>query len=203
MGDLTLQQVVLRIAALPLIAAVHGFAVAGLASLLGDPGPRLDDRLSLNPSRHIDPLGALLLVVFALGWIRPIAIDPAKRIGRAGLPVIVLGANEAATPVLALLARVARPFVLTWLPNTAAATAFVFVDTLSQLCLSFALLNLLPAPPLTGQHWLVAARPAWRQPLTRLQPWAMAAAALLTGSGIAGRCLAPSLSLLDAWILGE
>ena len=90
MGDLTLQQVVLRIGAVLLIASVHGFAIAATACALGDPGPRHDDRLSLNPLRHVDPLGGLLAVLFTVGWIRPIAMDPGRlRPGAAGLLAVV------------------------------------------------------------------------------------------------------------------
>ncbi|HXA26387.1 MAG TPA: site-2 protease family protein, partial [Acetobacteraceae bacterium] len=76
MGDLTLQQVVLRIGAVLLIASVHGFAVAATACAMGDAGPRYDGRLGLSPLRHVDPIGGLLVVLFTVGWIRPVAVDP-------------------------------------------------------------------------------------------------------------------------------
>jgi hypothetical protein len=202
MGDLTLQHVVLRIAALLLIAGVNGFAIAALACLLGDPGPRQDGRLTLSPWPHADPIGGLSLVLFAMGWIRPIVIDPTRlRIGKIGLPVIILGASGA-TLALARLARLIRPFVLTLLPDTASETFFVFVETLTQLCISFTLLNLLPLPQLTGQHWLVAVQPHRREAIGRLGPWCVAPMAMLIISGAAARCLAPAQSLLDRLIVG-
>jgi Zn-dependent protease len=144
MSDLTLQHVVLRIVAALLIVAVHGFAVAGISCLLGDPGPRHDGRLGLSPWRHADPIGGLLLVFFTLGWIRPIAVDPGQlRSGRIGLVAVVAGASGA-TLLLAILPRLMRPFVLNLLPDTASATFFIFVETLGQLCVSFTLFNLLP-----------------------------------------------------------
>jgi hypothetical protein len=74
--EYTLQQFVLRLLAMVFVAAIHGFAVAGTACALGDPGPRYDGRLTANPFTHLDLLGTLA-GVFSLGWIRPIAIDPA------------------------------------------------------------------------------------------------------------------------------
>ena len=202
MGDLTLQHVVLRIVALLLIAAVHGFSVSGLACLFGDQGPRHDGRLSLSPFAHADPIGGLLLVLFAMGWIRPIAIDPARlRFGRAGLTVIVLG-SSAATLLLALVARLIRPFVLNLLPDTASATLFVEVETLTQLCLSFTLLNLLPFPPLTGLYWLIALRPGWRDAITRGQSWFIAPLSLFIVSGLAARSLAPGVGLFNRFLFG-
>ncbi len=189
MGDLTVQHVVLRIVAVLLIASVHGCALASLAGAMGDAGPRHDDRLSLSPWRHADPLGSVLLVLFTFGWIRPIAIDPG--IGRLRLPVIVIGAS-CATLALAVLPRLLRPFVLNLLPDTAAATFFVFVETLGQVCVSFTLLNLLPIPILTGQHLLVALFPNRGDAIARLQPYAAAVLGVLIVTGLAERLLGPA-----------
>jgi Zn-dependent protease len=203
MGDLTLQHVVLRIGAVLLIAAVHGFAVAGTACLLGDQGPRHDGRMGFGPWRHVDPIGGLLLVLFTLGWIRPIAVDPGQlRHGRVGLLGVVAAAS-AATMLLAILPRLVRPLVLNMLPDTTAAAFFIFVETLGQLCVSFTLFNLLPLPLLTGQHLLVAARPAWREPMKRVQPYAGVVLALLIYSGAAARLLALPQSLSLHLILGD
>lgn len=203
MGDLTLQHVVLRIVAVLLIAPVHGFAAAAMACSLGDQGPRHDGRLGVGPWRHADPIGGLLMVFFTVGWIRSIAVDPGQlRAGRLGLPIIVLGASGA-TLLLAVLPRLIRPVVLNMLPDTAAATFFVFVETLGQLCVSFTLFNLLPLPVLTGQHLLVATLPGWRDIITRMQPYAAVTLALLIASGLAARLLAPAQEFLTRLILGD
>ena len=74
--DFSLQQLVLRFIAIVFIAALHGFAVAAAAGALGDPGPRHDGRLSINPLAHMDVVGTASGVLFSVGWIRPIAVDP-------------------------------------------------------------------------------------------------------------------------------
>jgi Zn-dependent protease len=201
-GDLTLQHVVLRIVAALLIAAVHGFAVAATTCALGDPGPRQDERLSLNPIRHLDLIGGLLLVLFGMGWIRPTAVDPVRlRGGRFGL-VAVVSVACCATIGLAIAARLIRPPLLNLLPDTQAATCFIFVETLGQLCASFTLFNLLPLPPLTGQHLLVAILPRRRDALRRLQPYIGALLVVLIVSGMATRLLAPAEAVLGRFILG-
>jgi Zn-dependent protease len=200
-GDLTLQHIVLRIGAVLLIAAVHGFAVAATACAMGDPGPRYDERLTFNPLRHVDVVGGLLTVLFTFGWIRPIAVDPGRlRWGRAGLPGIV-ASSTCATIALAEALRAVRPIVLNLLPDTASATFFVFVETVGQLCVSFAVFNLLPLPPLTGQHLLVAVLPHRRETLRRLQPYGAVLLALLIASGAAEWLLVP-VDLHIARILG-
>ena len=201
MGDLTLQHVALRIGAVLLIASVHGFAITATACALGDPGPRYDDRLGLSPLRHIDPLGGLLAMLFTVGWIRPVAVDPAKlRPGRAGLLAVVAVAS-CATIALAVLLRVTRPFVLSMLPDTAAATFFVFVETVGQLCVSFTVFNILPLPSLTGQHLLVAVLPRTRDVLRRVQPYVAALLALLIATGVIKRLLAPAEAIIARAVL--
>jgi Zn-dependent protease len=202
-GDLTLQQVVLRIGAVLLIASVHGFAVAATACAMGDPGPRYDGRLRLSPLQHVDPIGGLLMVLFTVGWIRPVAVDPGGlRPGRVGLLVVVIGAS-CATLGIGLLLRVVRPIVLNMLPDTAAATFFVFVELVGQLCISFTVFNLLPLPPLTGTHLLVAVLPRKRDVLRRMQPWFVALLALLIATGVVARLLAPVEAAIARVMLGE
>ena len=203
MGDLTLEHVVLRIGAVVLIASVHGFAVAAMAGGMGDRGPRYDGRLGLNPLRHLDPIGGLLTVLFTVGWIRPVAVDPARlRFGRGGLLAVVAGAS-CATLALAELLRLLRPFVLNVLPDTAAETFFVFVETVGQLCVSFTLFNLLPLPPLTAQHLLVAIVPRARDTIRRAQPCVAILLSLLIVSGMVTRLLAPAEAAVARILLDD
>ena len=50
----------------------HGYA----AMKLGDPTAKMDGRLSLNPLHHLDPIGALCLLLFRFGWAKPVPINP-------------------------------------------------------------------------------------------------------------------------------
>lgn len=68
---------------LSLIVAItiHEFAHAWVASLLGDPTARLLGRVSLNPLRHLDPLGSIMMLVtvlsgFGIGWGKPVPVTP-------------------------------------------------------------------------------------------------------------------------------
>jgi Zn-dependent protease len=196
-GDLTLQHVVLRIFAVLLIASVHGGAIATMAWVMGDRGPRDDGRLGFSPLRHLDLIGGLLTVLFTFGWIRPVAVDPGKlRSGRMGLVVLVAVASGA-TIALAVMLRLVRPLALNLLPDTAAATFFIFVETVGQLCVSFTVFNLLPIPPLTGQHLLVAALPWQRDAIRRIQPYCVVVLALLIATGVTARLLGPVESVIS------
>jgi Zn-dependent protease len=200
--DYTLQQIVLRLLAMVFIAAVHGFAVAGTACALGDPGPRYDGRLTANPLSHLDVLGTLS-GVFSVGWIRPIAVDPALlRFGRAGLVLVVL-AGAVATVASVVILRLVRPHLLPLLPDTTSALAFAVIETIGEVSLWFALVNVLPLPPLTGAHLLVAIAPGIRDALRRVQPYAAVALAVLAVTGLSARALAPSYAVLARTMLGQ
>lgn len=55
---------------------IHEFSHAYMADLLGDPNPRINGRLTLNPFAHLDPLGTLMLFLVRFGWSKPVEFDP-------------------------------------------------------------------------------------------------------------------------------
>jgi len=200
--DLTLQQLVLRLIAYALIAAVHGLAVAAAATAMGDQGPRHDGRLRVNPVAHLDVIGTVSAVLFSVGWIRPIAIDPVRlRFGRVGL-VVVVAAGAAATVLSALALRLARPLLLPLLPDTASMTAFGLIEIVGELSAWFALINILPLPPLTGAHLLAAAVPAWDKVNVRITLYAGFALAVIAATGVFATTLAPGYRILRGVVLG-
>src|SRR5438876_3599187 len=67
---------VLGLAALIIAITIHEFSHALAAEHLGDPTPRLQGRLTLNPLAHLDPLGTILLILVRFGWGKPVVFDP-------------------------------------------------------------------------------------------------------------------------------
>ena len=182
---------------------MHGAAVAGTAVALGDAGPRHDGRLSVSPIAHLDILGTISGVLFFVGWIRPIAIDPAQlRPGRAGLVLIVI-AGAATTLLSGLALWLARPMLLPLLPDTTSALVFALIETTGHLSLWFALCNLLPLPCLTGGHLLIAIMPQWRNVFWRSRMFAAVLLAMLAATGWVTGLLAPAYRLLAGLILDE
>jgi Zn-dependent protease len=201
--DLTLQQLALRLVAFVFVATVHGAAVAAMAVAMGDHGPRHDGRLSVNPMSHLDLVGTVSAILFPVGWIKPVAIDPfALRTGRIGL-VIVVAAGAAATVVSAMALGLARPFILPLLPDTASTTAFALIDFVMALSAWFALVNILPLPPLTGAHLLAVAAPAYGKVLTRIAPYAGLVLAVAAWSGIVTTVLSPAYQIFAPVIAGR
>ena len=201
MADLTLQQIVLRFFALVLIVGVHGAVVAATACALGDQGPRYDGRLKLSPLAHLDLLGFVSGVLFSIGWIKPVAIDPAAlRIGRIGL-VLVVAAAAIAVLVFAELLQLLRPLLLPFLNDTASTLTFGLIETIGQLGIWFALINLFPTPPLTGSHLLTAFIPRAGEFMQRYHIYFALTLTALAATGLITRALEPVYRLIAQIIL--
>lgn len=56
--------------------SIHEFAHARVATKLGDPTPKIQGRLTLNPIAHIDPIGLIMLFIVKIGWAKPVIINP-------------------------------------------------------------------------------------------------------------------------------
>ena len=204
MTDFTLQQIVLRFCALLLILGLHGAAVAGAATALGDPGPRYDGRLSINPLAHLDLLGLASGVLFSVAWIKPVAIDPGKlHPGHRALIPVIVAASIAAILVIAFVLRLARPLLLPLLGDTSSMLAFALIETIGQHGVWFALINLLPVPPLTGGYLLSALVPKIGKMVHKSHVYASLLLTGLAATGIITSVLAPVQRIFARLVLGE
>jgi Zn-dependent protease len=201
--DFTLSQLLMRVCAVLFVSTLQGWALAAAAGALGDAGPKQDGRLRIDPLRHIDLLGGVVALIFAVGWSRWVAIDPRKlRHGRFDL-IFVVVAGFAAIVLGVEALRFARPFVLLLLPDTAAAAGFALIQTIIEVSLWFALFGLLPLPPLAGGHLLVAVMPKLLDWLPRIQLFLGLILAGLVSTGWVTHALDPAFRLLMRFVLGE
>lgn len=199
LSDFTLQSIGFRVLTLLIIVGIHGGIVAGAAVLLGDKGPKYDGRLTVLPANHIDIVGAASLIIFGLGWSKPMTIDAQQfRIGRIGIFSVILAGFIGLLVTAAFLNALIVP-ALTTLPHTAALTTTAFLKAASSLSIWFALLSLVPVPPLSGGLLLYAFGLSFSQQarwiLTVLLVVAVAA-------GLGRQLLGPVYSLLASVILG-
>lgn len=149
--------VVAIIVALLVGITFHEFSHAFVADALGDHRPRALGRISLNPASHIDPLGALFLVLVGFGWGKPVPVNPsALRPGRVGLAWV-----SAAGPVANLIVAVVFAAILRAVIRIGIDSPFA-VDLLSFIVLFnlvLGIFNLLPVAPLDGWNFTLGLAP--------------------------------------------
>lgn len=140
--------------------SLHEYAHALAADLQGDRMPRAMGRLTMNPLRHLDPMGTLFIVLVGFGWGKPVEFRPqalsSKRFGAA----IVALAGPAMNLLLALIAG----FVFVWLFDGLAQGPFgLFVGLFFAINVILAVFNLVPLPPLDGSRLLTMFLPPSKQ----------------------------------------
>ncbi|TMM46208.1 site-2 protease family protein [Qipengyuania marisflavi] len=189
-----------------LIVAIvfHEVAHGLVANMLGDPTAREQKRLSLNPLRHVDPVGTLLVPGFLalvkgpiFGWAKPVPVIKERlRNPRFGM-VAVAAAGPASNLLLALIGAAVlglmvptpQPGVITE-PSVLLQGMYLFIT----INVFLAFFNLLPIPPFDGSHIVEGLMPpSWAKRYEKLRPFGMMAFFAL----IALTWFAPGLGVIE------
>ena len=202
MAALTLAQKI-AVWAVPVLLAitVHEVAHGYVARMRGDRTAEAAGRLTLNPLRHVDPIGTILVPAvmlmfsnFLFGWARPVPVNARNlhnpRRDMALVAAAGPGVNLLMALVWALLVRVVLTVDLipVWVAEPVAymGIAGIFINVILMV------LNLLPIPPLDGGRVAVGVLPlALAGPLAKLERWGLVIVVLLLVSGGLGYLLGP------------
>lgn len=166
---LTSDPLVFVLLAISLIEAIamHEFAHALAADLQGDRMPRAFGRLTLNPAKHLDPLGTLMLLLVGFGWGKPVEFRPqalsSKRFGAAIVALAGPMMNLALALAAALLARILGvdfQFLIFTGDRDPIPVFFLLFISINVL---LAVFNLIPLPPLDGSRLLTIFLPPDKQ----------------------------------------
>lgn len=141
---------IINVIALIIVVTIHEFSHAFAAEKLGDPTPRLEGRLSLNPLKHLDPLGTLMILFIGFGWGRPVTFDPFNLQNPRRDAAFISLAGPASNLILALvLSILLRLFILFKLQILITIGIILFAPII-QLSLLLGIFNLIPVHPLDG-----------------------------------------------------
>lgn len=156
--------------AVPLLYSIiiHELAHGWVASLLGDPTAKIMGRMTLNPLKHLDPIGTAMLFIFGFGWAKPVPVNlNLVRNARLGL-IWVSAAGIIANLLLAFLAVL----LLRLLSPPPSGSIGLLLYYLAQINIMLASFNLIPIPPLDGSKILMGFLPERAvYLLTRLEPY--------------------------------
>lgn len=206
-SGMNFQTMILRLPVVLLAITVHEYAHAYAAYKMGDYTAKGAGRLSMNPLKHMDIIGAICLLIFNFGWARPVPINPYNFRNKKYGTVIVSLAGPISNLLLALIGAILlgvfSRFAFGSFNVTFAETFYGLMIQLIILNVSLAIFNLIPIPPLDGSKILSSVLPSrYYFKLMQYERYSFIILLLLLYTGIIGKFLGifvnPILNSLDA-----
>lgn len=182
----------LRVVVVLLCLVVHEVCHGLAAYWLGDPTAKRNHRLSLNPLRHLDPFGLLMMVVVGFGWAKPVPVNPNYfRKPKQGMAVTAL-AGPVSNLLLAVLFLGIGKVIYLYAPYSEGMNVFFewCLFTVAPMSVGMGLFNLIPIPPLDGSKVLAMFLPnsAYGQ-LMRYERYGILVLLALSWLGLGGNFL--------------
>lgn len=159
----TISNLIYTIPAVLIAIVLHEWAHGFISYKLGDPSPKVEGRLSLNPLKHLDPVGTLCLLFFRFGWAKPVQVNPNYYKDRKMGMMWTALAGPIMNFIISFLTILIVIIILKLFPNFILTDLGYYVYNVllvtSFLSISLGVFNLIPIPPLDGSKILFAILP--------------------------------------------
>ncbi|MBD3270600.1 site-2 protease family protein [Candidatus Peregrinibacteria bacterium] len=143
---MTIINFVFLLASLVFVITVHEYAHAWMANFLGDPTAKNQGRISLNPLRHLDPMGTLLIFLAGIGWGKPVPVNPFYFKNRK----VYEAAVALAGPMMNLIVAVIVLIPLKYFGDSLGIYLETLLFTIFDISILLFAFNMLPFAPLDG-----------------------------------------------------
>lgn len=177
---------------------LHELSHGLVAYRLGDDTAKLRGRLTLNPLKHLDAMGLLMMVVFRFGWAKPVPVNMSKfKNPKRGMAITAI-----AGPISNLLIAIVFLFVygFVFVPLSGSEAGGYVLEMLyltAVISLGLGVFNLLPVPPLDGSKVLFSLLSDENyNKLMRYERYGMIVMVLLVSTGLLGKPLSAAVSYL-------
>ena len=162
---MTFEILVFQIIVLIFSVVIHEFSHGWMANYLGDPTAKYAGRLTLNPLKHLDPVGSFIVPFFLLiisspiliGWAKPVPYNPYNLRDQKYSPALVGAAGPGSNLIIALVFGIILRIISA---QGIAESLIPFFGIIVLINVLLAIFNLLPIPPLDGSKILFAALPS-------------------------------------------
>lgn len=153
--------IIFSIIILVMSVVIHELSHGYMAEMLGDPTPRLQGRLTLNPLKHLDPVGSFLVPIltsfagFTFGWAKPVMWNPYnvknKRMGEFLISI--------AGPMSNILVALVFGFMIRFWGDIFSSSFVTIAQYIVFINIILAIFNLIPVPPLDGSKIIFSLLP--------------------------------------------
>lgn len=199
------QQIVILAPPFLFALTFHELAHGYVAWSLGDPTAKNAGRLTMNPLKHLDPLGVIAFIIMKIGWAKPVPVNPVYfKDPRKGMLLVALagpGANLLLAVISALLVKflvmvqILPIFILR--PVGSMLVASVWINVM------LAVFNCLPIPPLDGSKVLMGVLPPdMARSYEKLEPFGFILLLFLFYIGLLSKVIMPIISFANNLLLG-
>ncbi len=148
-------QCMVRVLMVIIVLPIHECAHGWVANKLGDPTAKNEGRLTLNPIKHLDPIGSIALVLTGFGWAKPVPVNAFYFKNRKAGMAITAAAGPVSNLLMAYIAYLLYKLGWYFFPDVAVLNMLLYAfSIIAQVSVTLAVFNLIPVPPLDGSRIL-------------------------------------------------
>jgi len=200
-----MQQLIIQAPPLLFALTVHELAHGYVAYRLGDPTAKNAGRLTLNPLKHLDPLGVLAFIIMKIGWAKPVPVNPRyfKNPQQDMLLVALAGPGANILLAIASAALAHLMIALPFLPFAVLQPLVAMLAASVWINIMLAVFNCIPIPPLDGSKVLMGLLPpAAARSYAKLEPFGFLVLLALFYTGVIGWIIMPIIRFSNNLLLG-